>query len=99
MLALYLSHTSLAIAMDRPNNNDNTIGKVGNYLKKVTESSKTDRYSDIILRTLAFILTFVSAVVVGVDKETQMVSFALVKTLPPVRVPVTAKWQYMSAFM
>ncbi|XP_031258332.1 CASP-like protein 1E2 [Pistacia vera] len=85
--------------MDKPKSNNNIMDGVGSNVKKVIENSKTERYGDIMLRALAFILTFISAVVVGVDKETQMVSFTLVKTLPPLHVPVTAKWQYMSAFM
>ncbi|KAL4592941.1 hypothetical protein LXL04_005949 [Taraxacum kok-saghyz] len=53
----------------------------------------------LILRFLALTLTLIAAVVLGVDKETKTVGLTLVTTLPPVPVPVTAKWKYLSAFV
>ncbi|KAF8401539.1 hypothetical protein HHK36_012481 [Tetracentron sinense] len=60
---------------------------------------KTVRSSDFLLRLLALALTLVAAIVLGVAKETQTVALTVVPTLPPLNVPVTAKWQYMSAFV
>ncbi|GFP81911.1 CASP-like protein 1e2 [Phtheirospermum japonicum] len=54
---------------------------------------------DVILRFLALALSLVAAVVLGVNKETTTVALTLVPTLPPVNVPVTAKWHYLSAFV
>lgn len=54
---------------------------------------------DLGLRVLAFLLTLVAAIILGVDKQTKVVPLKLVPTLPPVDVPVSAKWQYLSAFV
>lgn len=55
------------------------------------------RSCDLVLRILGFGLTLVAAVVAGVDRETQTISITLVDTLPPLRVPVTAKWNDLSS--
>lgn len=68
--------------------------------KEVEVANKRSvRGSDVMLRFLAFALTLVAAIVVGVDKQTKLVSMTVVSTLPPISVPVTAKWHYMSAFV
>lgn len=68
--------------------------------KEVEVASKRSvRGSDVMLRFLAFALTLVAAIVVGVDKQTKLVSMTVASTLPPISVPVTAKWHYMSAFV
>ncbi|KAJ8766351.1 hypothetical protein K2173_022410 [Erythroxylum novogranatense] len=54
---------------------------------------------DVLLRVLAFALTLTSAIVLGVNKQTKVVSVKLVDTLPAVNVPVVAKWHYLSAFV
>ncbi|KAI3469437.1 hypothetical protein Pfo_026100 [Paulownia fortunei] len=54
---------------------------------------------DVVLRFLALALSLAAAVVLGVDKETTTVVLTLVPTLPPVNVPVTAKWHDLSAFV
>ncbi|KAK7292315.1 hypothetical protein RIF29_08093 [Crotalaria pallida] len=54
---------------------------------------------DLLLRVLALVLTLVAAIVLGLDKQTKLVSVQFVDTLPPVHVPATAKWQYASAFV
>ncbi|GLU03415.1 hypothetical protein SLE2022_206170 [Rubroshorea leprosula] len=72
----------------------------GSNLKVVEESSRPKvRFSHAGLRILALALTLVASIVAGVDKETKVLSVPLIKTLPPVQVPVTAKWQYLSAFV
>ncbi|CAJ1962244.1 unnamed protein product [Sphenostylis stenocarpa] len=54
---------------------------------------------DLVLRVLAFVLTLVAAVVIGADKQTAIVPFKLVESMPPLYVPVAAKWHYLSAFV
>ncbi|KAL0457308.1 UNVERIFIED_CONTAM: CASP-like protein 1E2 [Sesamum latifolium] len=54
---------------------------------------------DLVLRFLALALSLAAAVVLGVDKESTTVAMTLVPTLPPVNVPVVAKWHYLSAFV
>ncbi|XP_073050311.1 CASP-like protein 1E2 [Primulina eburnea] len=53
---------------------------------------------DFVLRLLALALCLTAAIVLGVDKQTTTVPVSLVPTLPPVNVPVTAKFHYLSAF-
>ncbi|XP_059648871.1 CASP-like protein 1E2 [Cornus florida] len=55
--------------------------------------------SEFVLRLLAFAFTLVAAIVLGVDKQTKVVPIQVVPTLPPLSVPVTAKWKYLSAFV
>ncbi|PIN04033.1 hypothetical protein CDL12_23438 [Handroanthus impetiginosus] len=54
---------------------------------------------DFVLRFLALGLSLAAAVVLGVNKETTTVPVSLVPGMPPVNVPVTAKWHYLSAFV
>ncbi|KAL1548509.1 CASP-like protein 1E2 [Salvia divinorum] len=56
------------------------------------------RGCDVVLRFLALALCLAAAAVLGVNKETKMVAMTLVPTLPPVNIPATAKWHYLSAF-
>ncbi|KAH6788055.1 hypothetical protein C2S52_007607 [Perilla frutescens var. hirtella] len=51
------------------------------------------------LRVAAVALGLAAAVVLGLDKQTTTVVMQLVPTLPPVNVPVTAEWHYLSAFV
>ncbi|XP_022760025.1 CASP-like protein 1E1 [Durio zibethinus] len=66
---------------------------------KVVESSRRVRYCDGVLRLLGLLLTLVAAIVTGTNRETKTISISISKTLPTLHVPVTAKWQYMSAFV
>ncbi|TKY54114.1 CASP protein 1E1 [Spatholobus suberectus] len=52
---------------------------------------------DLLLRLLAFTLTLVAAIVIGVDKQSTVVPIKLLDSFPPLHVPVTAKWHQMSA--
>ncbi|XP_071705463.1 CASP-like protein 1E2 [Rutidosis leptorrhynchoides] len=54
---------------------------------------------DLVIRLLALALTLVAAVVLGVDKQNTTVAITLVPSLPPVNLPVTAKWTHLSAFV
>ncbi|POO02375.1 Casparian strip membrane protein [Trema orientale] len=51
-----------------------------------------------LVRLLAMALTLSAAVILGVDKQTKIVSIKILDTLPPVNLPATAKWHYLSAF-
>ncbi|KAF4358836.1 hypothetical protein F8388_013640 [Cannabis sativa] len=51
-----------------------------------------------LLRVLGFVFCLSAAVILGVDKQTKIVSLQLVPTLPPINVPAHAKWYYLSAF-
>lgn len=51
------------------------------------------------LRVFVLAATLVAAVVMGVDQQTTTVKVTLADTLPPLQVPVTAKWSYSSAFV
>ncbi|KAM6545279.1 hypothetical protein CsatB_026015 [Cannabis sativa] len=50
------------------------------------------------VRIIAFAVTISAAVIIGVDKQTKMVSITVVDSLPPITIPATAKWHYLSAF-
>ncbi|XP_062108532.1 CASP-like protein 1E2 [Humulus lupulus] len=51
-----------------------------------------------LLRVLAFVFCLSAAVILGVDKQTKVVAMKLLDSLPPINVPVPAKWYYLSAF-
>ncbi|KDP28089.1 hypothetical protein JCGZ_13860 [Jatropha curcas] len=63
------------------------------------EDSRRIKSYQIILRILGFLLTLTASIVEGIDKETAIVPVTIVETLPPLQVPLTAKWQYVSAFV
>jgi len=65
---------------------------------KVANKRSVNCY-EFVLRFMAFAFTLVAAIVFGVDKQTKVVPMQLVPTLPPINVPVTAKWNYLSAFV
>ncbi|PON80265.1 Casparian strip membrane protein [Parasponia andersonii] len=52
-----------------------------------------------LLRILALALALSAAVLLGVDKQNKIVPLRIVDTLPPISVPASAKWHYLSAFM
>ncbi|KVH89852.1 CASP-like protein 1E2 [Cynara cardunculus var. scolymus] len=62
-------------------------------------SSSTFNLKDLVVRFLALALTLIAAALVGLDKQTTTVAVTLVPSLPPLNVPVTAKWTHMSAFV
>ncbi|KAL8201257.1 hypothetical protein R6Q57_012596 [Mikania cordata] len=55
--------------------------------------------TDLTVRFAALVLTLTAAVVLGVNKQTTNVTVTIVPSLPPVSLPVTAKWLHMSAFV
>ncbi|KAK7264588.1 hypothetical protein RJT34_32197 [Clitoria ternatea] len=52
-----------------------------------------------IFRLLGFTFSLVACIVIGLDKQTKTVPIKLIDSLPPLNVPVTAKWNYMSAVL
>ncbi|KAK1435988.1 hypothetical protein QVD17_01762 [Tagetes erecta] len=70
-------------------------------LKEVEVVNRSLNFSgkDLAVRLFALTLTLVAAVLLGVNKETKTVSVTLVSSLPPIDLPVTAKWTQMSAFV
>ncbi|XP_023547703.1 CASP-like protein 1E1 [Cucurbita pepo subsp. pepo] len=73
--------------------------KAGFGVSDGSETTTTARFCDLILRFVAMILTLAAAVVIGVDKQAKTVSLQLTAALPPLRIPVTARWHYSSAFV
>ncbi|KVH89851.1 CASP-like protein 1E2 [Cynara cardunculus var. scolymus] len=65
----------------------------------VNETTSSFNRKDLVLRFLALALTLIATVLVGVDKQTANVTITLVPSLPPLSLPVTAKWTQMSAFV
>lgn len=63
-----------------------------------TNKRNNVRFSDLLLRFMALALTLAAAVTLGLSKQTKIVPVTVVSTLPPINVPVTAKWHDMSAF-
>lgn len=52
-----------------------------------------------VLRLLGFTLTFAATVVMALAKDTKVIPIPILSGMPPMDVPVPAKWQYMSAFV
>lgn len=70
--------------------------------RKGTREDEVAKFSlegtcNLILRLIALVLTLVATVVIVTDKQTTVVPLKFLDSLPPVDVPVTAKWHYMSA--
>ncbi|KAL6968435.1 hypothetical protein U1Q18_034238 [Sarracenia purpurea var. burkii] len=78
---------------------DGVAGKSGGGGAEASAAGRRVRCHDLVLRLLGLAFTLVAAVVGGVNKETQLVAVTMLETLPPLRIPVTAKWYYMSAFV
>ncbi|KAL1543128.1 CASP-like protein 1E2 [Salvia divinorum] len=73
-------------------------GGIESGSRTAVANKRSMRGCDVVLRFLALALSLAAAVVLGVNKETKMVSVTLVPTLPPISIPATAKWHYLSAF-
>ena len=66
--------------------------------RRVASRSEGARTCDLLLRVLALVLTLAAAIVLGVDKQTKVVPIKILDTLPPISIPVSAKWNYLPAF-
>ncbi|KAK7284712.1 hypothetical protein RJT34_19464 [Clitoria ternatea] len=60
---------------------------------QVVERPNRERHFDVLLRFLGLSLTLVATIIVGVDKETKLISYA------GLQFKATAKWEYMSAIV
>ncbi|KAI8522750.1 hypothetical protein RHMOL_Rhmol13G0021300 [Rhododendron molle] len=84
---------------------DGVEGKSGGSVREEASSGKKSgvtraaRSLELVLRVVGMGFSLVAAVMVGVDKETEVVAITVVDTLPPLHVSLTAKWCYMSAFV
>ncbi|KAL6982393.1 hypothetical protein U1Q18_046427, partial [Sarracenia purpurea var. burkii] len=77
-------------------------GGGGGAQEVVVEKKKRIRkagFCELVLRVLALALTLAAAIVLGVDKQTKVVPVAILPTLPPLNVPLTANWVHLSAFV
>ncbi|XP_038879800.1 CASP-like protein 1E2 [Benincasa hispida] len=68
---------------------DQEMKKIGNYHNKV----------EMVFRVLGFVLSFVAAIVVGLNKQTKLVPLTVSLNLPPLDYTFIAKWHYLSAFV
>ncbi|RDX64065.1 hypothetical protein CR513_57417, partial [Mucuna pruriens] len=78
-------------------NKGSTYGVEGVEREMVMAKPVPVAASDLLLRFLAFTLTLAAAIVIAVDKQTKNVPIKLSDSLPPLYVPLTAKWHQMSA--
>ncbi|XP_059648909.1 CASP-like protein 1E2 [Cornus florida] len=77
--------------MESQNMSSNGVRSEGGNIEVKVANKRSVSCSEFVLRLLAFAFTLVAAIVLGVDKQT--------KVVPPLNVPVTAKWNYLSAFV
>ncbi|KAF3956408.1 hypothetical protein ACB098_02G038900 [Castanea mollissima] len=61
-------------------------------------NQRTAKSRELLARLLAFALTFVAAILFGINKQTKVVPVLITPTLP-LNVTVSAKWHYLSAFV
>ncbi|KAL4642819.1 CASP-like protein 1E1 [Castanea sativa] len=61
-------------------------------------NQRTAKSRELLVRLLAFALTFVAAILFGINKQTKVVPVLITPTLP-LNVTVSAKWHYLSAFV
>ncbi|KAF2552377.1 hypothetical protein F2Q68_00036986 [Brassica cretica] len=71
----------------------------GMEIEKGKRESGSRKVLELTMRVLALVLTMVAATVLGVAKQTKVVSIKLIPTLPPLDVSTTAKASYLSAFV
>ncbi|KAJ7955047.1 CASP-like protein [Quillaja saponaria] len=80
------------------NQNKGSIGGVeGGKEVTMVGKLKSKGACDLLLRLLALVLTLSATIVLGVDKQTKIVQLKIAPSLPPLDVPATAKWHYLSA--
>ncbi|KAF8084572.1 hypothetical protein N665_0711s0001 [Sinapis alba] len=71
----------------------------GMEMEKGKMESGSKKGLELTMRVLALALTLTAATVLGVAKQTKVVSIKLIPTLPPLDVSTTAKASYLSAFV
>ncbi|KAJ7980216.1 CASP-like protein [Quillaja saponaria] len=65
----------------------------------IVGKTKSRGACDLVMRLLALSLTLAAAIILGVDKQTKIVSLVVSPSLPPLDFPATAKWHYLSSFV
>ncbi|KFK24376.1 hypothetical protein AALP_AAs45452U000200 [Arabis alpina] len=68
-------------------------------MEKGKKEKGSKKGMELTLRVLALVLTMAAAIILGVSKQTKIVSIKLIPTLPPLDVSTTAKSSYLSAFV
>lgn len=81
--------------MERANNG----GLDGIMHKSKEKEGYAIGWLELVLRFLAFLLTLIAAILLGIDKQTKIVPIKISTDLPAFNVPVTAKSSYVSAFV
>ncbi|XP_010666393.2 CASP-like protein 1E1 [Beta vulgaris subsp. vulgaris] len=81
--------------MERANNG----GLDGIMHKSKEKEGYAIGWLELVLRCLAFLLTLIAAILLGIDKQTKIVPIKISTDLPAFNVPVTAKSSYVSAFV
>ncbi|CAN8324614.1 unnamed protein product [Cochlearia groenlandica] len=71
----------------------------GIEMEKGKKESGSRKGIEITMRVLALVITMVAATLLGVTKQTKIVSLKLIPTLPPLDISTTAKASYLSAFV
>ncbi|MED6119737.1 hypothetical protein PIB30_014601 [Stylosanthes scabra] len=66
---------------------------------EVAARSNSSNKGGLVLRVLALILTVAATIVTATNKQTKVVPLKVFDSLPPVNLPVTAKWHYLSAVL
>ncbi|KAF5206491.1 Casp-like protein 1e1 [Thalictrum thalictroides] len=83
-------------SFSKPSNMDGTQG-IESGVK--VANPRTVRSSDFFLRFLALITSLVAIIVLATSKETEIVPVIVIPTLPAINVELSAKWQYVQAFV
>lgn len=71
----------------------------GMEMEKGKKESRSRKGVELTMRVLALVLTMAAAIVLGVAKQTKVVSIKVIPTLPALDVSTTAKASYLSAFV
>lgn len=71
----------------------NVVDGVHSDVKVVDRPMIRERPYDVLLRFVGLSLTLVATIIVGVDNETKVISYA------EIQFKATAKWEYMSAIV
>lgn len=74
-------------------------GEAGDVKVAGVHSTRGVQAWELALRAGALGLTLVAAVVLGTDKQTTTVPLRVSPNLPPLTVPVIARWHYLSSFL
>ncbi|KAJ6911776.1 CASP-like protein 1E1 [Populus alba x Populus x berolinensis] len=87
-----------AVIVSMESQNKASLPVMDGLERRVASRSEGARTCDLLLRVLALVLTLAAAIVLGVDKQTKVVPIKILDTLPPISLPVSAKWHYLPAF-